>query len=107
VNAKHTPGPWTTEENVRAGGIIHFAVTNRENGNEWMVCSITPMHLMRDVDKSNARLIAAAPELLEEIQRLLAAYAPLGFYSKSCNCDKCEATKKAMALVAKAKGGAQ
>ena len=67
--AKPTPGPWSIEENVRAGGVIHLAVTNRAAGDDWMPCSITPMAWVRDIDYANARLIAAAPELLEAAKK--------------------------------------
>lgn len=62
---KHTPGPWSVEENVRAGGVVHLAVTNRSAGDDWMPCSISPQARARPIDYANARLIAAAPALLE------------------------------------------
>lgn len=48
-------------------GIYHFAVTARHNGQDWFMCSITPQHLKRGIDEANARLIAAAPDLLNAL----------------------------------------
>lgn len=67
-----TPSPWAVEENTEAGGIIHLAVTNRSAGKEWMVCSVTPQHLAREIDQSNARLISAAPDLLQALEMAVA-----------------------------------
>jgi hypothetical protein len=65
-----TPQPWAIEENVLAGNIIHLAITNRAV-KDWMVCSVTPQKLARDIDYANARLIASAPALLEALKMAL------------------------------------
>ena len=62
-NAKHSPGPWRVE---------------RQNGSpttsEWMIAGAKPGYLaeVRECGsgcaKANARLIAAAPELLEALE---------------------------------------
>lgn len=69
----HTPGPYAVETNVIAGGVIHLAITNRNNGAEWMICSVTPMDRARPIDFANARLIAAAPALLAACKGAIAA----------------------------------
>ena len=74
---KPTPGPWTVEENVDAGGILHLAVTNRAAGRDWMPCSVSQMRTVRDVDRANARLIASAPDLAARVAVLEAANAEL------------------------------
>lgn len=62
--AQHTPGPWTTEDHkhpsdqVFSGGVIVADC-------KWT--NYTP-----DVREANARLVAAAPELLENLSGLLA-----------------------------------
>ena len=74
TETKHTPspGPWTIERNVAAGNVIHLAVTARQNGSDWMVCSITPMAWVRPIDLANAALIASAPDMAREIAQLKA-----------------------------------
>jgi len=66
---KFTPGPWriTHNENKTRFGIIALTATQ--------VAIITPQGILSE-DETNARLIAAAPELLEALKRI--AYEPLG-----------------------------
>lgn len=68
--AGSTPAPWSVEPNVKAGGVTHLAVTNRGNGKDWMVCSITPYDWQRPVDLANASLIADAPALAARVHEL-------------------------------------
>lgn len=56
---KHTPGPWTIKDHGVMGML---------NGRLETVATIYPLS---PVEKSNARLIAAAPELLEACKELL------------------------------------
>lgn len=65
MNTEHTPSPWAIESNVIAGGVSHLAIVNRNNGAEWMVCSVTPMDKARPIDFINAKLLRAAPDLLK------------------------------------------
>ena len=66
-----TTGPWSIEENVRAGGVLHLAITNRKQERDWMPCSVTRMDLAREVDYANAAHIAAASP--DVVQKLIAA----------------------------------
>ena len=83
-NAKHTPGPWVT--------------TPEPNGIEWSVdagkwgiatCAAEPGD---GTTEANARLIAAAPDLLTALERI----AELSYDS--------EATRVAREAIAKARG---
>ena len=65
-HATHTPGPWhyTLADETSSGGVY---------GNEKCVCDIIPKELQVayyceevEIANANARLIAAAPELLEQ-----------------------------------------
>ena len=56
----HTPAPWTAHPGNTKLSIDYWVVEDR-NGQNIAVC-----------DKNNAHLIAAAPDLLEAVQRLLA-----------------------------------
>lgn len=92
---KHTPGPWYLDE---------------VSADDWQVNSdlhdhclfqITPtigVESLTDEDKANARLIAAAPELLEALLALLNVSEEL------CGLELKE-IKKGRALIAKATGG--
>lgn len=102
----HTPGPWVADANRfnsdphddKAAGII--------GGKEdWIIaeiCGDVPEH------KANARLIAAAPELLEALERLHPQL--LKFYDPSDAADTAsmrrigEALELTQAAIAKARG---
>ena len=69
----HTPGPWLAER--------HGAVTAVVDGVRRQVASTTPDPLFNDPDAANtsaalqmtnARLIAAAPEMLAELEAIIA-----------------------------------
>ena len=63
--SKHTPGPWHTagEQGVQIRGAKdQIAKVWTMRGNEW---------------KANARLIAAAPDLLEALQDMVSDHASL------------------------------
>jgi hypothetical protein len=62
MNTQHTPGPWHTagDQGVQIRSEKHqIAKVWTMRGNEW---------------KANARLIAAAPDLLEALQHLMVAH---------------------------------
>lgn len=78
AETKHTPGPWTAE--VRITG-------KNRNGRQWVVCAgpeakrYSPVAQVYQAwpsskTEADARLLAAAPELLEAL-RPLAAWAAL------------------------------
>lgn len=73
MSAKHTPGPWAIVQDapVNPRATFTIAAANRSS----YVCTIkTERHLILDGNhRSNAALIAAAPDLLEVCQRILAA----------------------------------
>ena len=96
---KHTPGPWQAD--IRNGSITVYEASKdfncldipRENfvaywhrhhdyAGNWYV---------REEDKANARLIAAAPELLEALQMQLDA----------CNLEGCQVCEKGLQAIAK------
>ncbi len=64
--ANHTPGPWTAEA-TRAGKVFEVYFGDAEAGDAgcgWAT-------LAGDNQAANARLVAAAPELLDALQRCL------------------------------------
>jgi hypothetical protein len=69
MEAKHTPGPWETDRNnVHAGQIatIHHCI-----GNDWIEVWSPNWPDSEETQEANARLIAAAPDLLSALNRLL------------------------------------
>jgi hypothetical protein len=76
---KHTPGPWKVELCVAGGGLVIRIGAQTH-------VQIFPL--------SDARLIAAAPELLDALKVAISEHV-------ECECWVC---KKARAAIAKAKG---
>ena len=66
----HTPGPWMVAENLFGNTASYEVYTHTESksgkGGYTRICQITPKD-----QKANARLIAAAPELLEALENCL------------------------------------
>lgn len=64
--ATHTPGPWTLHPTA-----LHPAVRSvgTPDAGARRICTVGSMN-GNPVDKANARLIAAAPELLEALQAI-------------------------------------
>ena len=88
--SQHTPGPWVADDsNVLVGRHVLAIVNDPDQ----------PSHLT-EVSKANARLMAAAPELLQAAKNFL-AYA-------STLLDETDADVKALrAAIAKAQGNAE
>ena len=68
MKAKHTPGPWHIYPD--------YAESYIESGTGYEVCQVMTNHPKNaDTQAANARLIAAAPELLDALQAALDDYA--------------------------------
>ena len=63
MNAKHTPGPWIVEPMPGLSGLVR--VVGRANN-----AAQTPLEVAGNLSAGNANLIAAAPEMYEELERL-------------------------------------
>jgi hypothetical protein len=90
--SKHTPGPWA-HENYQ--GVIHVFVDNQ--GGTPSVCK-----LIGPDKEANARLIAAAPDLLEALSDVVKFWDSI--VPTDCVNDM---HIKARAAIAKATGGAE
>ena len=67
MSAKHTPGPWTAQNDGR--DIINIQHSNNDPGAISMtLAKVTARMTWRSQAEANARLIAAAPELLEALK---------------------------------------
>lgn len=64
MNNQHTPGPWTVKSHENDTYTIHVACKSWES---WAVAHIEDC----TQDEANARLIAAAPDLLAALEDLL------------------------------------
>lgn len=100
---KHTPGPWTTQE-VSNGDIHinHYSGSelegNRASGNIGVVDG-----KRGEMNRANARLIAAAPELLEVALALVGA-PPKYEVGGVATLSTLEVVEMARAAIAKAEG---
>lgn len=105
--SKYTPGPWKRRGNTVSGPFGVTVVHCMDNGvwGEKGCHSITKTEA-----NANARLIAAAPELLEALEALLSAdlYADgegIHFIKNADTADGERAVQMARAAIAKATGG--
>jgi len=93
-NSKHTPGPWMAAEM----GVIANGLTTHGN---FYVCSLIDPN--NEEDKANARLIAAAPDMLEALKL---AYGRIKHDDdcdwRACNCTKMDLEKVIFDSIVKA-----
>jgi hypothetical protein len=82
---RHTPGPWRTDRPYDAPSIYVIAGEG---------ATLTRVASVRDAHKANARLIAAAPELLEALQGLVLAL-PAGWSMQAARAAIAKATGEA------------
>lgn len=91
--AKHTPGPWEVLDGTRVG--VTLPSLTEGCGYDSHCIALTYGHDQRIDARANARLIAAAPELLEALRN----------YVDGCSLS-IDALAVARAAIAKATGGA-
>lgn len=95
MKAKHTPGPWSVKK--------HFSEWLIGNG-RYLIAETagSPAYLGRasaERDAANARLLAAAPELLEALNAVEGAY--------QCGADLNTVMDQVKSAIAKANGESQ
>lgn len=108
---KHTAGPWRVEEGTTLiwGACDPDDTTDYGMGYPIIECRITPISYgwakgpNADEGEANARLVAAAPELLEAIKAILANDGGTGSECFDAR-DLYEARQKSFAAIAKAEG---
>ena len=105
--SKHTPGPWTHGKSVPFEGAMERFVISQAEGAGYTPgfsdVAETVFCERLDVQESNARLIAAAPELLEALQNLMERVQ----YDKDAKNWFTDEQKAARAAIAKATGETQ
>jgi hypothetical protein len=112
MSAQHTPGPWiaTVEDTDIPGVAVRFSIDTLDAGKISICKGQSQEHLGADDAiwmgecKANARLIAAAPELLAALQL---AYRHLNGGADSLTAtEHAEAFRLSRAAIAKATGSA-
>jgi hypothetical protein len=76
MTAKHTPGPWNTGNSInefKEGSAWTVPVWSH-NGPEWGKMAAEAIAPTREMAQANARLISAAPDLLEACKIALNAF---------------------------------
>ena len=69
MSEKYTPGPWNANFTRFSRWVVGFHITDPKHGSLRPICEMGAMN--PDEIAANARLIAAAPELLEALQALM------------------------------------
>lgn len=93
MSKKHTPGSWKA---VAATPDERTFVETQDG--DRLICFVEGSVGDNHSDYANARLIAAAPDLLKALERCISALAANG-------APNCEAVKEARAAITKAGGG--
>ncbi len=91
---EHTPGPWRVENREHALGELAIM-----SSNGWVACAATMNEGLVNAE-ANARLIAAAPEMLEALWLITCAYGA----SDGRNGNSGECWDKARQALKKARG---
>lgn len=95
AEAKHTPGPWMVSEH--GSDEIYFSEGYTEIGDG------VGLRVYTSAVEADARLIAAAPELLEALRDVEAALLAIPCTDPSCSCTR-RLLPKVQASIAKAEG---
>ena len=69
TEAKHTPGPWIVQSKL-SGSENHRGFRIMDAPNAWALADVQPGDSDGDLGRANARLIAAAPDLLAALARI-------------------------------------
>lgn len=108
--SKHTPGPWRA--NAKPMGNPYGVITEHGENENWSICNDGGRFIaaikMQPEEEANARLIAAAPEMLEALESALnvegAARAGSQFIPAYEGLDTGYHFEKVRAAIRKAKG---
>lgn len=69
----HTPGPWECFPKLTASENHRGFVVQKSGTHKWRLADVVPMDEDGKEGAANARLIAAAPDLLAALRELMAA----------------------------------
>lgn len=96
----HTPGKWAVHWAMAQGGEAHHIVDDRDMDDLSVIATVLFHDDVEGETKANARLIAAAPDLLAALQDLMD-------FDKMHTFDQITARRAAIAAIAKATGEAK
>lgn len=105
MTTNHTPGPWT--QTIGAWGNIGADNDSRGNGSVQVASISLPSEnepAWAAEGKANARLIAAAPDMLEALREMTDLAYKLAMASPDLNPEVDRIIPKARAAIAKAEG---
>lgn len=102
--AAHTAGPWLIEWNAAQGGDGHYITDSKDMGELSRIAAVLFHDDADGETRANARLIAAAPELLAALER--AYMALIGYLPAHRNDVTDAAIGAAHAAITKATGRA-
>ena len=102
--AAHTPAPWLIEWNAAQGGEGHYITDSNDMGELSRIAAVLFHDDADGETRANARLIAAAPELLAALER--AYMALIGYLPAHRNGVTDAAIGAASAAITKATGEA-
>jgi len=105
MTAKHTPGPWVVDDSNPN------LVARLVDGVYEYVCAVEPSSFStreysKEQEESDARLIAAGPDLLKSLQKFINVMESCSYYPDTAS-DRhalCQAAVKAKAAIFKATG---
>ncbi len=118
MKAKHTPGPWKIQDDSEGNGfrkdwrvIVREEAYNKFGAHEQVVSpssyesSVNGTYSGVQISEADARLIAAAPELLEALNYLLEQTVDMDLkYGIELSEGEEDARNQALAAIAKASG---
>ena len=105
MGTKFTKGPWNVNLMIFEDEVIDFHITDEKNGSLNAICCADEKYGTKRAGEelhANAYLIAAAPDLLESLQRVVTDAD--AFYKKNICSGESECISVARAAIAKALG---
>ena len=77
---QHTPGPWSFTEGTTLDGVAVWWIHQGDCSDpEYRVCKVPRTRIRKELEIANAQLIAAAPDLLAALERVLEGTAWLTY----------------------------
>lgn len=101
MEAKHTPGPWFIKETGQWPETNHWMGIYSENKKTYWIAKVEGWG---EEAEANARLMSAAPEMLEALETLLSAKEMKEIGAQEYPATKEKAWNMARAAITKAKG---